>query len=177
MTATKKAVQAETIAAPARAPAPGVATRPAPFMPTAPASSAIQQTMREAVPKKFGHGRLQPIGQDYTEQAIKVPKDWDIEDILNPIAWVNNAERVSRNNQTGREDWLGSKIHAYAEDGAFLVNLLIRKVLYNEMKKACGLDLVIIGPQVDPETGAACAIDLNTGKPWQGRPKPEEKAV
>lgn len=127
---------------------------------------------RENQPKKFVPSSLYQIGHGYAHMAITAPKGWDFADVMKPIAWANVAARVAKGALGSDKDMVGSTIEVHAEDNAYQATVRVMEVQRDQYKSPNGLKVICIGPQIDPETGKCCPVDLREGReglPWSGR--------
>lgn len=108
-------------------------------------------------------GRFQ--ASEYARACFDVvlPANWDYEDTLRPGFWANVCHLLKRNPVSGEPSRQGALIDVGTEDHAFFAKLYVRAVL------KAGLVVQCIGPSIDPRTGKACPIDIETGLAWQGR--------
>ena len=98
-----------------------------------------EQKLREALVRKFGPSSLQPLGHDFDMLAVKVPAEWDLEDILKPVAWSNVAHLVAKDALNTRRDKIGSLIYARSESGKFKVILTIEGITLDQFNQPNGL--------------------------------------
>ena len=146
---------------------------PAAAQPAIPAPEGIRaQKLRESAIKRLATGRMKPIGYYSEPQQIMVPADWDMDDILKPECWAFIAPSLQSNPSASvMHDRLGTILHVHTEDHAFYAILYVHKLQRDAQGQANAAEMTCIGPAVDPETGKACAVDVKTGMPWQGRPR------
>ena len=132
-----------------------------------------EQKLRAVQPKKFAPSSLQSVGQDYVTMTATAPAEWDYEDCLLPIAWSNVASIVAKDALNTRRDKIGSFIELRSADHSYFALLYILSITVDHMGSPNGLNVMCVGPSVDPKTGKACPIDVRSGTPWVSR-KPAE---
>lgn len=103
-------------------------------------------------------------GHKHERLTATVPVGTRFEDALLPGFWTNIVHMMKKNLMTGGADRSGSIIELRSEDHAFYAELYVRGVLER------GLIVQCVGPAIDPGTGRACPVNLQTGKAWTGRP-------
>lgn len=147
------------------APAPGTPVKGEPV-----ATAVTGQKLRDTQIKKFPPLSLKPNGFGaYDTLTVMAPADWTPDDVLRSEAWANVAGMVAKDSANTRPDMLGSLIEVRTSDHSWFMELYIRSVVHDQLRHPVGLEVVCIGPAVDPKTGKACPIDLATGAPWAGR--------
>lgn len=133
----------------------------------------VPKTLREVQIKKFPPSSLQLIGQDYSILTVAAPKEWSYADVLNPGAWVHVAYRVAKS--ADMRDSVGSLIQVRSADHRWFAVLYLQAVLYDQMKSPCGLKVTCVGPIIDPKTGVACPIEIDSGRPWRATTMVEDE--
>jgi hypothetical protein len=159
---------------PARTASPLAATSAA----AQPAAKAPEQTLRATKPKCFAPSSLKPLGYGETEiMTLTVPEGWRFDEVMKSVAWVSVVGPIAANAIKTQIDRIGSLIYVNTADNRFMAWLRITRIVRDELKNACGLEALCIGPAIDLKTGRPCPMDLKTGLAWVDPELPKEAAA
>lgn len=136
-------------------------------------ASSVTTRMRDQ-PKRLPESHFQFKNKAQGLFTVFLPKiDMSFEDVLRPDFWAQVASKLAYNPVVGGgEDYSGSEITVFGPERAWKADLTIIAI------RADAMDVVCTGPQIDPETGRCCPVDLREGRkglPCLGR-APEEPA-
>ncbi len=142
-----------------------------PAAPVTPAAATPSRAnLRDTQNKKISVDRMKPVGYFFEPQQIMIKAGWELEDVLKPEFWSFIAPNLQANPSASvMQDRIGTVIHVHTEDHAYYALLYVNALARNSQGQANALKVTCIGPCVDPATGRACAVDVNTGLPWKGR--------
>jgi hypothetical protein len=131
------------------------------------AATKLDQKPREAKAKSLPPSSLKPLGYGETEiMTLTLPPEWIFEDVLRPVAWAIVVGPIAANAIKTQSDRVGTLIYVNTADNSFMAWLRIGKILRDAMNNPCGVEVLCVGPSVDPKTGRPCALNLKTGLPW-----------
>jgi hypothetical protein len=135
--------------------------------------------LRQAQVRKLQVGSFKPTGHFSEDHQAMLPAEWDFSDALDPDFWCFVAPSMQANaSVTGLQDRLGTVIEIITKDHAFYGRVYVKGLKRNAQGQADGLYVECIGPQINPDTGKMCPVDLATGGPWKGRkPAADAKAA
>jgi hypothetical protein len=124
--------------------------------------AAAQKTMREEQQRTLKLGDFQESEYAYASFSATMPAGVAFEEALKPVFWTNILHLMRNIHQINGPDKTGAVIHLRTEDHAFYAMLYVRATSDR------GLIVRCVGPAIEPKTGKACPIDLQTGLPWTG---------
>lgn len=125
--------------------------------------SPVTTRMREQ-PKKLPEAHFQFKNKAQGLFTVILPKtDMTFEDVMRPDFWAQVASKMVHNPAIAGEDYRGSEITVFGAKREWKAELTITAI------RADAMDMVCTGPQIDPNTGKCCPVDLKTGKPYTSK--------
>lgn len=133
---------------------------------TAVAAKPAPAAAPEIQPYVLKQSEFAVYGHRYERLTATVPAGTPFEDALRPGFWTNIVHHMKRNIMTGGSDRSGCIVELRTEDHAWYAEMYVRGVLER------GLIVQCAGPAIDPRTGKACPVDLQTGMVWGAQTQP-----